>query len=153
MHGQLSTRILTLLFLLTLAVGVRGGIFLDRQLLGPAAPSPGLTVEATPEFQSLVEASQIIRGQYVDRERVGSRPLAHAAIGGMVDSLDDGEAARFLTPQMAQRKENHVHAKFAGIGLYVEMRDGRAVIIAPFDDSPADRSSPHHHISRCPARH
>jgi carboxyl-terminal processing protease len=135
-----STQILTLLIFLTLTVGLGGGVLLDRQVLSPGSASPGVSGGEASELRLLAEASQIIQREYVGQDSLEAQRLTHGALKGMAEALGDAKDLRFLTPQMAQREENHARAKFAGIGVYVEVRDGSVVIIAPVDDSPAERA-------------
>jgi carboxyl-terminal processing protease len=135
-----STERLALLILLTLAVGLGAGVLLDREVLSRENAGPAVSDVKTSELQLLAEASEIIHREYVGQDSLETRRLTHGALEGMVEALGDGRDLRFLTPQTAQRQENHIRAKFAGIGVYVEMRDGSVVIIAPVDDSPAERA-------------
>jgi carboxyl-terminal processing protease len=136
---KVSVPVVVLFVVLAVLAGLGGGMLLDEPLPSPTNPSPGVPSAAAFEFRLAGEASEIIRREYVDQASVESRRLTQGAISGMIAALGGAGAARFLTPQMAQRQENHTLAKFAGIGAYVEMRDGRAVIVAPLDDSPAER--------------
>ena len=65
--------------------------------------------------------------------------MAYGALSGIVRTLGDAGHTRFLTPEMVERHQNQLEGEFEGIGAYVEMEDGRSVIVAPIDDSPAQR--------------
>jgi len=79
----------TALVLLTLVVGLTGGILVDRQVLSRANLPPGIPTDATSEFQLMGEAWKIIQRAYVDRKAVKSRRLTYGAISGMVKTLGD----------------------------------------------------------------
>jgi carboxyl-terminal processing protease len=66
--------------------------------------------------------------------------LTYGAIGGMVDALGDTGHSRFLTPQMVQLQHSALQGEYEGIGAYVEAKDGHVVIMAPMDNSPAQRA-------------
>lgn len=125
---------------LALIVGLAGGVFLDRRVLSRVLAPPGVPDDAASEFHLMGQAWRTIRRAYVDQEAVTSRRLAYGAIDGMVRSLGDTGHSRFLSPEMARQHQNFVAGEFEGIGAYVEMRDGRVVIVAPIDRSPAQRA-------------
>jgi carboxyl-terminal processing protease len=137
---QLPTLRTAGLVLLALVVGLAGGILLDRRALSAANSAVHVPAEARSEFALIAEAWQVIEREYVNQEGVQPRRMAHRAISGMVQTLGDAGHTRFLTPEMAQRHESQLQGEFEGIGAYVEMKDGRVVIVAPIDDSPAQRA-------------
>jgi len=127
------------LVFLALVVGLTGGILLDRQVLSQANSPSGIPTQAMSEFQLMGEAWKTIQQAYVDQKAVKPRRLAYGAISGMVKTLGDTGHSRFLTPEMAWRHQNVIEGEFEGIGAYVEMKNGRVVIVAPLDNSPAQR--------------
>jgi carboxyl-terminal processing protease len=88
----------------------------------------------------IAEGWRTIEGRYVNQEGVEARPMAYGALRGMVQTLGDAGHTRFLTPEMVERHDNQIQGAFEGIGAYVEMEEGRPVIVAPIDDSPAQRA-------------
>jgi carboxyl-terminal processing protease len=128
------------LVLLALLVGLAGGVLLERQVLSDAVPSVLVPAGTRPQFQLMVEVWRIIEREYVNREEIEPRNMAYGAVDGMVQTLGDAGHTRFLTPEMAQRHQRQIEGAFQGIGAYVEMRDGRVVIVAPIDDSPAQKA-------------
>jgi len=128
------------LALVALVVGVAGGVLLDRQVLSRARASVSVPAAARSEFELMAEAWRTIEQAYVNQEGVKPRRMAHSAISGMVQTLGDAGHTRFLTPEMAQRHQSQLRGQFEGIGAYVEMEEGRVVIVAPIDDSPAQKA-------------
>ena len=93
------------------------------------------------EFQLMTDTWNLIEEEYVDQEEVHPRSMAYNAIRGMVQTLGDAGHTRFLDPEIAERHANQIAGEFEGIGVYVEVKDGRVVIITPTDGQPADRAS------------
>jgi len=116
-------------------LGMIGGIFLTQ---ARETQLPQLTTSAN--FQLIDEAWQTIRANYVDRTAVTDQTFTYGAISGMVDALGDTGHSRFLSPQMVQAQHDYTAGEFEGIGAYVEYRDGATVIVAPFDNSPAQEA-------------
>ncbi len=126
--------------LLALALGLMGGFLMGRHTEAGPLPRVEVPRDAGPEFELISEAWRTIEHEYVDQEAVVPRRMAYASIDGMVQTLGDVGHTRFLTPEMAERHREQLRGHFEGIGAYVEMRDGRAVIVAPIDSSPAQQA-------------
>lgn len=134
---------LFLLGLALLALGLAGGVVLDRQVLLAVAPPNTIPSDAIPDFQLMAEAWNTIQQDYVDRPAVQPGPLTYGAISGMVDALGDTGHSRFLSPEMALEEHNLTQGQFDGIGAEVQMKGGHVVIVAPIDGSPAQRAGLH----------
>lgn len=116
---------------------------LDRQVLIAFAPPNTIPSAAVPEFKLMAEAWNRIQQDYVDRAAVQSSRLTYGAISGMVDTLGDTGHSRFMSPEMVQQEHNFAQGKFEGIGAEVQTKDGHVVIVAPVDNSPAQRAGLH----------
>ncbi len=125
------------ILVLTLGFGLTGGIVLDRQVLTVAAYDPAPT---GPDVQLIQDAWQTIQQHYVDRTAVQTQTLTYGAISGMVDALGDTGHSRFLSPEMLKAEHNSLNGSFEGIGAEVQETDGHVVIVAPIDDSPAQKA-------------
>lgn len=126
--------------LMALLLGAAGGVLLERWVLSANASSVEVPEGARAQFRLIAEAWRIVEREYVNQEGVDPQRMGYSAISGMVQTLGDAGHTRFLTPEMAQRHQNQLQGEFEGIGAYVEMEDGRVVIVAPIDDSPAQRA-------------
>ncbi|MFN2166441.1 MAG: S41 family peptidase, partial [Anaerolineae bacterium] len=137
MNRWLRCGLVLFLIALILATGVAGGVVLDRQVLSFFAPPANIPSGAEPEFRLMAQAWNTIQDRYVKRAEIEQTDLAYGAISGMMDSLGDVGHSRFLTPQMAEQQRSFGQGEFEGIGVEVQMRDGRLVIVAPIDNTPA----------------
>lgn len=93
-----------------------------------------------PDLQLLAQAWDTIHQQYVDRTALQPKELTYGAISGMVDALGDTGHSTFLTPDMVKELHNMERGEFKGVGLEIQMKDNRVVVVAPIDDSPAQRA-------------
>jgi carboxyl-terminal processing protease len=82
------------------------------------------------------EALMLVKRQYVDEKAF--RDLIYGAIDGMLVSLDPHSG--FLQPQQYQELREDTSGHFSGIGIHVGIKDGRVVVLAPIDGSPAHRA-------------
>ncbi len=125
----------SLVLALGLALGLWGGVAFDRvAYTGCAAAGGG------PDFQLLAEAWHQINAHYVDRAAIKSTTLTYGAIGGMVDALGDTGHSTFLSPEMVKQLKQAQKGELKGIGVEIQMKEGRVVVVAPLDGSPAKRA-------------
>ncbi|GBR77537.1 peptidase CtpA [Candidatus Termititenax dinenymphae] len=86
----------------------------------------------------LYQVLGIVRTQYVDLD-VKDDKLIYGAIRGMLKSLDD-PYTRFVDPEGYSEMQNHLNGNFAGVGIQIGMKDGGLTVIAPIEDTPADKA-------------
>jgi carboxyl-terminal processing protease len=140
MRPQIRKLAQSFLILLTLGLGVAGGVALDRQVLLTLVPPRDIPADARGSFQLMAEAWNLIQQVYVDRPAIQPQRLAYGAVSGMVGALGDTGHSRFLSPEGVKAYHSFAQGQFEGIGAYVEMKDGHVVIVAPMDGSPAQRA-------------
>lgn len=104
---------------------------------GCSSPRP---VQTEPDYRLLTQAYNAIREQYVDRSAVGPKELTYGAIGGMVDALGDTGHSSFLTPEMVKDLRRTERGEFKGVGLEIQLKNGRATVVSPVDGSPAQKA-------------
>ena len=140
---KLSRLARLLLVLIVLTLGIGAGVVLDRQVLPTNADTGTPTVGTSPDFQLITEAWNKIQQNYVDKSAEQTQPLTYGAISGMVTALGDTGHTTFLTPQMVKSEQSYQQGQFEGIGAQVEDQNGQTTIVAPFDNSPAQRAGLH----------
>jgi carboxyl-terminal processing protease len=122
------------------SVGVLVGVIVAERFLFAFVPPRDVPEAAEGEFQLIAEAWNMIDRFYVDRSALQPRRLAYGSISGMVDSLGDTGHSSFLTPEMRKQSVDQLKGHFEGIGAELRMKNGRAVIVAPMDGSPAQKA-------------
>ncbi len=88
-------------------------------------------------IRALSEVYNEIIKLYVDEE-VDRDELLNNAIQGMVNSLDPHSS--YLLPDEHKEMKINTSGKFGGLGIEVGMEDGFVKVIAPIDDTPAERA-------------
>ncbi len=103
----------------------------------------GMRAEATPEaqnpYQSVSQLGRVlvqIENNYVDPVERGK--MVEGAIKGMVDNLDPHSS--YLPPDEWKQFQSDTEGKFGGVGLEVDGRGEKLVVIAPIEGSPAFRA-------------
>lgn len=84
------------------------------------------------------EVLQLVNENYVDAKPAAYADLATAALHGLADSLDPH--SEFLEAKNIMEFEEELTGEFGGIGIQVETRGGRVVVIAPIAGTPGDRA-------------
>ncbi len=129
--------------ILAIFLGVAGGIVLDQLVLKGGQANTNLVSVPQGEaanFTLISQAWQIIHNNYVDQKSATPQDLTYGAIDGMATALGDTGHSRFETPQMVKEEQNYTQGSFEGIGAEVETKDGNTVVVAPIDNSPAQKA-------------
>lgn len=103
------------------------------------------TVSADKEQLALFkEVVTIIRKSYV--EEVDNKKLIQGAIDGMLAKLDPHSA--FMTPEPYREMKVTMAGSFGGLGIEINIKDGKLTVISPIEDTPAWRAGlkPNDHI-------
>lgn len=84
------------------------------------------------------DVMRLVHENYVDEQAVAYDKLAREALHGMVESLDPH--SEFLEAKHHQEFEEDISGEFGGIGIQVETRQNRVVVIAALADTPSERA-------------
>ncbi len=90
-------------------------------------------------YQALKQFSQVldlIEKNYV--QEVDRTDLIHGAIQGMLNSIDPHSA--FIELDKFKMMQEEFQGEFGGIGIQIGVRDKRLTVIAPIEDTPADKA-------------
>ncbi len=123
------------LLLLYLVLGMGAGVIFDRWVLLAFMPS-----NAVSDFRLMAQAWNTIQHYYVDRAAVKPKVLTYGAISGMVNALGDTGHSVFLSPDMVKQLHVAESGQLKGIGVEIQMKDQHVVVVAPIDNSPAQRA-------------
>jgi carboxyl-terminal processing protease len=102
------------------------------------APPPGLTrAEATyRELELFARVLSYVQNNYV--EPVNEQQLIYGAIKGMLETLDPH--TQFMPPDVFKEMKIDTSGEFGGLGIEVARRNDALVVVAPIDDTPAQRA-------------
>jgi carboxyl-terminal processing protease len=84
------------------------------------------------------ETYHILKREFYDRRRVTARKLFYGAIRGMLESLNDPYTT-FMDPSVTKEFKVDMDAKFGGLGIRIDVRDGWLTVISPMENTPAWR--------------
>ncbi len=88
------------------------------------------------QLQLFGDVLEQVRSKYV--EAPSDQELIEAALAGMMSSLDPHSS--YLPPQGFEDMQVQTRGAFGGLGIEVTMEKGLVKVIAPIDDTPAQRA-------------
>ena len=115
-----------------LAAGIAGLMMISLPAI-TLADEDQETYEQLDLFGDILER---IRDEYV--EEVSTSDLIDAAIEGMIGSLDPH--SKYHNPKSYKEVQVQARGEFGGLGIEVTMENGLVKVIAPIDDTPAQRA-------------
>jgi carboxyl-terminal processing protease len=130
MSAKRQNALLVLVGLLTgLSLSIGHGVFAERE----AETAASLPVE---ELRTFSDVFGRIKNDYV--EDVEDKTLLENAVRGMLSGLDPHSA--YLDQEQFKELQVGTSGEFGGLGIEVGMEDGFVKVIAPIDDTPAQRA-------------
>ncbi len=110
--------------LLGLLVGERWNLFRQDE-----------TAAQTRRFRQVLEA---VGARYVDPAAATPEKLTTSALSEMLTKLDTH--SEFLDRKENAKVQNDLKSTFGGIGVQIELRDDKVIVIAPIAGTPGDRA-------------
>ncbi|HEY9198341.1 MAG TPA: S41 family peptidase, partial [Gammaproteobacteria bacterium] len=117
---------------LGVSISIGQGVFAERE----QAAQVGSTTLPLEELRSFSDVFARIKADYV--EPVEDKALLENAIRGMLTGLDPHSA--YLDQEQFKELQVGTSGEFGGLGIEVGMEDGFVKVIAPIDDTPAQRA-------------
>ncbi|MGH7959675.1 MAG: S41 family peptidase, partial [Opitutaceae bacterium] len=84
------------------------------------------------------DVMRLVNDNYVDEKSAAYEKLSRSALHGMVETLDPH--SEFLEKKDNQEFEEDLTGEFGGVGIQVETRQNRIVVIAPLAGTPSERA-------------
>ncbi len=88
------------------------------------------------EIRLFSQAFERIRATYV--EQIDDKTLLEYAISGMLSALDPHST--YLKAEALTELQNNTQGHFGGLGVEIEIKNGRLRVIAPIDNTPAAKA-------------
>src|SRR5260370_9500607 len=84
------------------------------------------------------KAIQLLRQDYVDRNKTSYHDLVYAAMKGMLASLDPH--SQFMQPADVRDMQDDTRSRFNGLGIEVSTKNGVLTVVTPMEDTPAAKA-------------
>lgn len=131
--GLLAVAVMVLVFAVGYVIGDRGE--------SNAAPNndPSANSDASEQdFETLNDMLDILEDRYVDPDLIDRQTLYESAINGLLEPFPDS-GTFYVDPQTVATGVGP-SGTFEGIGATVASQNGEIVIVAPIEDTPAERA-------------
>ncbi len=114
------------------------GLVVALVTLAPAAPTPnGNHGEQTyKQLELFARVLSYVENNYV--EPVDQQSLMYGAIKGMLETLDPHTV--FMPPDVFKEMKIDTSGEFGGLGIEIARKNDGVVVVAPIDDTPAQRA-------------
>ena len=118
---------------------VASGIYMTPQAISADWPK-GLPF--TPQQLAIIKQTKLALETYqVDGDKKGTiddAKMYYGAMKGLVSSVGD-PFTRFVEPKELEEENLEMEGEYGGLGIYITSREGRTIVIAPIENTPADR--------------
>lgn len=92
-----------------------------------------------PNSDLLLDVWERIHADYYFDEKIDDEKMVYAAIEGMVNSIGDVFSS-FMPPAEGESFAESLEGELEGIGAYLAVEEGKIFIVAPLQDSPAEKA-------------
>jgi len=90
-------------------------------------------------FDLFWDAWDLLKKEYVDKDKLNEKEMFYGAIKGMVEATKDPYTV-FMDPKLSQEFAESFSGTFEGIGAEIGIRKDIVTIVAPLPDSPAEKA-------------
>lgn len=124
--------------LIVLAAALAGYLLAQVAARQLGAPSWWPNRERDRQVRYFRDVLDTVERYYVEPDGASYEKLTRAALRGMLSELDPH--SEFLDAEGFAATEEELNNEFSGVGIQVEERDGKIVVISPIADTPAERA-------------
>ncbi len=95
--------------------------------------------QVTADFKIFWQAWQLLKDQHVKGAQIKDQDFIYGAISGLAGSFKDPNTV-FFPPAESKKFEEDVVGNFGGIGAEIGVKNQQLVVIAPLENSPAEKA-------------
>ncbi len=134
---QMFKKYKDLVFGVIIGLVIAAGVSMVPQAVGSDWPK-GLPF--TPQQLAIIKQTKLALETYqVDGDKKGvidETKMYYGAMKGIVESVGD-PFTRFVDPKALEEENLEMEGEYGGLGIYITSREGRTLVIAPIEDTPA----------------
>ncbi len=134
MEKNLKKALTSVLFVLAF-----GAIFVSGVYYGSSSKICETCQPTDVNFSLFWDAYNLIKTKFVDSTKVTNEAILYGAISGMAESLGDPYTT-FFNPTEAKKFTDELSGQFGGIGIEMAVKNGQLTIVAPLENTPAQRA-------------
>jgi carboxyl-terminal processing protease len=116
----------------------RAGAASQSNVPPPDKTGTANAASSSEDFSNLNQILRLLKDKYVDPDLVDEQTLYQAAITGLLQTFPD--SGTFYVDPNTVRTSVGPSGKFEGIGATVSSQNGQIIIVAPIENTPAQRA-------------
>lgn len=89
------------------------------------------------KYSKLIYIEDLLNEYYVDK--IDQDKLVEGALKGLVSNAGD-KYTYYMTKEEYDELMTQTTGSYAGLGMYLDNKDGRILVVAPIEDSPAEKA-------------
>lgn len=97
------------------------------------------TTDNTVDFSLFWKAWEALEEKHINRKDLDAQEMVYGAISGMLKATDDPYTS-FFDPESNKAFSQDLEGSFEGIGAELGVKDNLLTVIAPLDESPAQKA-------------
>ncbi|OGY27810.1 MAG: hypothetical protein A3F33_02480 [Candidatus Woykebacteria bacterium RIFCSPHIGHO2_12_FULL_43_10] len=132
-----KTVLLVVIFSLGIFVGQNVSLPLSKSV--PVVGEVLNTQTSRPDLSLFWKVWDLMNEKYFDKAKIDPKKMIDGAIAGMVSAIGDPYTV-YLTPEQNENFNENISGKYSGVGIQLGYQDQRMVVIAPLDETPAQRA-------------
>lgn len=112
-------------------------LFAPIPFIGGMKLVTGQEYEFLQKFGKMIMVKSIVEDRYVDK--IDTQKMIDGAIKGMISYSTD-IYTQYMDEKEFKEWTTQTKGSYAGIGVYIEPKDGRIMVVSPIEDGPAQRA-------------
>ena len=109
------------------------------EVAGKYGPARYDSLKQSVDFNLFWEVWDMLKKDYVNRDKLNEKEMFYGAIRGLVASVGDPYTI-FMNPKEAKQFDEDLAGTFEGIGAEIGIKKENLVIVAPLPESPAEKA-------------
>jgi carboxyl-terminal processing protease len=119
--------------------GQESGIGKNVPLIDSVLKNKTATKDEGVDFSLFWKVWDLVKEKHVDRDKLDAQKMVYGAINGMLGATGDPYSS-FFSPEEAKSFSEDIGGSFEGIGAELGIKDQILTVIAPLDNSPAEKA-------------
>lgn len=112
-------------------------VFAPIPMIGGMKLVTGQEYDFLKKFGKMITIKNLVMDRYVDK--IDVQKMVDGALKGMVSNATD-RYTEYMDEKEFKEWTTQTKGSYAGIGVYIEPKDGRIMVVSPIEDGPAYRA-------------
>lgn len=95
--------------------------------------------ELLKEFGKVFVVKELLKSEYVDKDKIDEKKLIEGAVAGLVQGIGD-PYTEYMTAEEYAASNQMMEGEYAGVGLVVTMENDKVIVVSPIEDTPGDKA-------------